>query len=523
MHRSAAQTQRPLSDDVEETEPDQTDGEVEATTEDTPDADGGTDEAVSAEADAAEDTDADAEADGRARDDPDGRALRLDRLDTSGLNEDGTAAGQGARQTFDLNAADDDEEDATFGPTLAAWLAAYRARQAAAAAEGAEPPRKVKMAPRPPVGNAAAFTGPRSRPMPPSAHRWAGRAQVALDSMLTSIGTEPPPEWVAVRHRETVRRPNTRWIMVASLTLLMAGTAAVAFVAAARNAGLDMSSGLVAAIFGGAPDAPDTIMVDRPRETAGFVPAGGLPDAQGGPEIAVAPTRIVSASIAGTAPEAPAERRTTVMMPVVTPIGDVEATDHPATVWTARRYVAAADAAMEAIAGASVDAAPSWSIERPGQAPASPAVPQSQAVMTASAGASVAASPAWTIGMQRPGGGAPMSEPAPAPQSTIARGAPAVPASEPDPDMLIMRAETLLETGDVLSARLLYEEAARAGNAEAALGAGMTYDPRFYRRIGARGIEPDASMALDWYTSALGNGEKGAADEIERLRAYLGR
>jgi hypothetical protein len=91
----------------------------------------------------------------------------------------------------------------------------------------------------------------------------------------------------------------------------------------------------------------------------------------------------------------------------------------------------------------------------------------------------------------------------------------------PDPDVLAGRASLLLETGDIVAARLLYELAARGGSAEAALGAGLTYDPTYFQRSGVRGIEPDAETALGWYRMALGNGEKGALDEIERLEAWM--
>jgi hypothetical protein len=54
----------------------------------------------------------------------------------------------------------------------------------------------------------------------------------------------------------------------------------------------------------------------------------------------------------------------------------------------------------------------------------------------------------------------------------------------------------LMARGDALvAARLFYEFAADAGNAQAALRLGQTYDPAFLAKAQLRGVRPDASVA----------------------------
>jgi hypothetical protein len=67
---------------------------------------------------------------------------------------------------------------------------------------------------------------------------------------------------------------------------------------------------------------------------------------------------------------------------------------------------------------------------------------------------------------------------------------------------LLTRGDTFLHAGDLTSARLFYERAADAGDREAAMRMGATFDPAFLDRVGlhARG---DAAKALSWYRHAL--------------------
>lgn len=67
---------------------------------------------------------------------------------------------------------------------------------------------------------------------------------------------------------------------------------------------------------------------------------------------------------------------------------------------------------------------------------------------------------------------------------------------------LLQRGDDFLASGDIASARLFYKPAAAAGNREAALHLAETYDPRFLRRAGVRGIPGDLRLAREWYRRA---------------------
>jgi len=54
----------------------------------------------------------------------------------------------------------------------------------------------------------------------------------------------------------------------------------------------------------------------------------------------------------------------------------------------------------------------------------------------------------------------------------------------------------------VASARLFYERAADAGNGEAALRLGETFDPNFLKRAKLRAVQGDAAAAVFWYRRA---------------------
>ena len=67
---------------------------------------------------------------------------------------------------------------------------------------------------------------------------------------------------------------------------------------------------------------------------------------------------------------------------------------------------------------------------------------------------------------------------------------------------LLSRGDSLFSVGDVASARLYYERAADAGNGDAALRLGETYDPTFLERAKLRAIKGDLKTAAFWYLRA---------------------
>jgi TPR repeat protein len=72
----------------------------------------------------------------------------------------------------------------------------------------------------------------------------------------------------------------------------------------------------------------------------------------------------------------------------------------------------------------------------------------------------------------------------------------------------------------VSAARLLYERAADAGLAQAAMALAATFDATEFARLKLRGVDADAKEARRWYERAR---QLGAADAEERLRRIGGR
>ncbi len=89
-----------------------------------------------------------------------------------------------------------------------------------------------------------------------------------------------------------------------------------------------------------------------------------------------------------------------------------------------------------------------------------------------------------------------------------------------DPDeiaILLSRGMDFLNSGDFASARVTLRRAAEAGNAEAALALGTTYDPSILRQLGAVGIAADVAEARKWYENAVNFGSAAAAQKLARL------
>ncbi len=82
---------------------------------------------------------------------------------------------------------------------------------------------------------------------------------------------------------------------------------------------------------------------------------------------------------------------------------------------------------------------------------------------------------------------------------------------------MIKRGKDLLMSGDLASARLLLRRAADAGNADAALALGATFDPVVIRRLGAVGMTPDIAQARQWYQRAADLGSAAAMGQLAKL------
>jgi hypothetical protein len=119
--------------------------------------------------------------------------------------------------------------------------------------------------------------------------------------------------------------------------------------------------------------------------------------------------------------------------------------------------------------------------------------------------------------------------PEPAPPAPVAATAvapapqPAPPAASPPPADpqeiagLVARADELLGTGDVVSARLFYQRAAELGSGPAATAVGQTYDPLFLEVARVRGVRGDTQAAAAWYRKAIALGDRQAEIRLRRL------
>ena len=67
---------------------------------------------------------------------------------------------------------------------------------------------------------------------------------------------------------------------------------------------------------------------------------------------------------------------------------------------------------------------------------------------------------------------------------------------------LLDRGDALISRAEIEAARLSYEQAVVAGNAEAALRLGATYDPAFLAQAGLQNVRGDATTAQYWYQRA---------------------
>jgi len=75
---------------------------------------------------------------------------------------------------------------------------------------------------------------------------------------------------------------------------------------------------------------------------------------------------------------------------------------------------------------------------------------------------------------------------------------------------LMERGAAMMALGDVSAARLLYQRAAEAGNGQAAIELGRTYDPQYLAKTNLVGIKPDPTLASNWYQRALALGDTKA-------------
>lgn len=87
-------------------------------------------------------------------------------------------------------------------------------------------------------------------------------------------------------------------------------------------------------------------------------------------------------------------------------------------------------------------------------------------------------------------------------------------------DVLVKQGQQFVAAGDFVTARLVFQRAAEAGNAAAALALGASYDPVVLSRLGVRGVDADVGKARAWYQKAK---DFGAPDADRRLSTLANR
>ena len=140
----------------------------------------------------------------------------------------------------------------------------------------------------------------------------------------------------------------------------------------------------------------------------------------------------------------------------------------------------------------------------------------------------VASAPATPPGKPEPNAAMAPALPPPEMTSTVATSPRPKPSVEQgisasEIAALLERGNALLRSGDVASARLFYERAADAGEAQGAVRLAETFDPVFLDRAYLRGVRGDFAAALSWYRRARELGATEVADRFKALEAKRGR
>jgi hypothetical protein len=80
--------------------------------------------------------------------------------------------------------------------------------------------------------------------------------------------------------------------------------------------------------------------------------------------------------------------------------------------------------------------------------------------------------------------------------------------------LLMTQGQQFIAAGDVVTARTVFQRAAEAGDADAAVALGGTYDPIVFAKLGVRGLGADVEKARTWYQKAE---SLGSAEATRRL------
>jgi hypothetical protein len=133
-----------------------------------------------------------------------------------------------------------------------------------------------------------------------------------------------------------------------------------------------------------------------------------------------------------------------------------------------------------------------------------------------------AAAPQPTTAVPQPAAAAPRpaaAAPEAAPPSKPVRAAdpPVRSLAAEEIALLIKQGEQFVANGDFVTARLMFQRAAQAGDASAAMALAATYDPLMLARLGAVGVGGDVEKARSWYQKAESLGAPEATHRLSLL------
>jgi TPR repeat protein len=83
--------------------------------------------------------------------------------------------------------------------------------------------------------------------------------------------------------------------------------------------------------------------------------------------------------------------------------------------------------------------------------------------------------------------------------------------------LLLKQGEQFIAAGDVVTARIVFQRAVEAGNANAAMALGATYDPTVLAKLGVLGMSADVEKARSWYQKAEDLGSPEARRRLDVL------
>src|SRR6266702_314575 len=93
-------------------------------------------------------------------------------------------------------------------------------------------------------------------------------------------------------------------------------------------------------------------------------------------------------------------------------------------------------------------------------------------------------------------------------------------AAREETALLLKRGEELIAAGDIAAARLVFQRAAEARDARAALAVAATFDPIVLEKLGVLGLAAEITMARNWYERAK---ELGSVEAPRRLELLASR